>query len=130
MSDQNQILVFERAESRREIYAIFRQFGALKVAIDYLHYDKFGQNGPKVAGFPRFYRKANYQKFMGPQSKMSDSEKEIFGRVVKTAFYLSRGTFWGQRKREYVHSEYANHGKKSTYCENDFRFVLCYDGEQ
>ena len=34
-------------------------------------------------------------------------EQKILGRIVKTEFFVSKGTFWG---------------KKSFFCENDFQF--------
>ena len=48
----------------------------------------------------------------------------MFGRVVKTVFYLSRGTFWVffKKKREHVHSELADSGEKINLLKKRFFF--------
>ena len=46
----------------------------------------------------------------------SDFERKIFSRVVKAAFYVSRGT-WGFEKREHVHSEMDKSSRESLHTE-------------
>ena len=51
-------------------------------------------------------KNTNLQFFRTLNENFSDFDKKIFGMVVKTAFYVTRGTFWVTFfKREPAHSE-------------------------
>ena len=50
--------------------------------------------------------------------------QKVLDRVVKTAFYVTRGTFWGLKKRKHVHSGLKNHRRKSLHTEGMIPFVI------
>ena len=74
----------------------------------------------KFMKFFKFYD--FYQKF-----QFLDCELNILGRVIKTSFFMSRGTFWTLLKNVHIHSELT---KGYIMSEQLFIRNILYDGKQ
>ena len=71
----------------------------------------------------------SFQVFPDWVNKFRTLRENIFGRIVKIEFCLSRETLWVSKKRERDHSEWPKSGEKSLHTEAMVFFVLFYGGK-
>ena len=87
-----------RTESLPSASAKVKLFEPLPAEMKDLKFNNIGQIRQTLSGFSElgFCRRVTYQKNIRTQPKTSDLERKSFGIIVKTAYYVSGGTFFKQ----------------------------------